>query len=156
MILDDYVFILEAKMKITAKTLYAIVAVAELGKKKGFGNIKAVTIAEKFDFPVRFLELTLSELKGSGLVDSKRGTDGGFYLIKEPEDIALLDIVEAIEGSVQLLDCSKIVKSGECFVEEIFQEISFKIVDYMQGVSLVDIMEKLDQRDNDNIMDFVI
>lgn len=142
-------------MKITAKTLYAIVAVAELGKQQGQGCIKAVDIAGKFSFPVRFLELTLNELKSSGIVGSKRGAEGGFFLIGSPDEITLFDIVFAIEGDVSLLDCKKIVKSDNCFVDGIFKEISFKIVDYMQGIKLTEIMSNMDSQDN-CVMDFII
>ena len=138
-------------MKITAKTLYAIIAVAELAKSNS--NLKAGDIANKYKFPVRFLELTLNELKKSGIVDSKRGALGGFFLIKNKNEISLFDIVVATEGDLKLLDCVKILNNNKCFVEDIFDDISLKIEKYMKEIKLSEIIKKVEETEN---LDFVI
>ncbi len=138
-------------MKITAKTLYAIIAVAELAKSNN--NLKAGDIANKYGFPVRFLELTLNELKKSGIVDSKRGATGGFFLIKNKDEISLFDIVVATEGDLKLLDCVKILNNNKCFVEDIFDDISLKIEKYMKEIKLSEIIKKVEETEN---LDFVI
>ena len=138
-------------MKITAKTLYAIIAVAELAKSNN--NLKAGDIANKYGFPVRFLELTLNELKKNGIVDSKRGASGGFFLIKDKNEISMFDIVTAIEGDLKLLDCVKILNNNKCFVEEIFDDISLKLENYMKEIKLTEIMRKVKEKET---FDFII
>lgn len=141
-------------MKITAKTVYAIVATAELGKQEGKG-VKAAQIAETYEFPSRFLELTLNELKSAGFINSRRGADGGFFLTKSPDDISLLDIVRHIEGDIHLLDCEKMGLGEDCVIGDIFNDIAIQMTERMSQIRVTDIMKKMDEKEN-NLMDFVI
>ena len=64
------------------KNQYALRAIFELAKHRGQGPKKISEIAEIQAIPLRFLEVILSQLKGSGLVESKRGFYGGYFLIR--------------------------------------------------------------------------
>jgi Rrf2 family protein len=60
--------------------------------------IKGEAIAEAQDIPLKFLENILGELKHTGIVASRRGAQGGYWLAKPAEDVSLADIVRAVEG----------------------------------------------------------
>jgi Rrf2 family protein len=84
-------------MRISAKVDYAVRAAVELAAAGG-EPIKGEAIADAQDIPLKFLENILGELKHTGIVASRRGAQGGYWLAKPAEDVSLADIVRAVEG----------------------------------------------------------
>lgn len=90
------------------KHQYAIRAIFELAKHAGTGPIKISEIARAQSIPQRFLEVILNQLKGSGLLKSKRGFYGGYQLLVSPERITVGEIVRCLErdaGPVACMGC---------------------------------------------------
>lgn len=87
------------------KTRYALMALSKLAKEFGKGAILIGDIAAEEKVPQRFLENILQELKKIGIVGSKRGKAGGYFLKKNPEEITLLEVIQYLEGSIGLLYC---------------------------------------------------
>jgi Rrf2 family protein len=86
-------------MRISAKTDYAIRAAVEMASVSSDGRlVKAESVADAQDIPLRFLLGILNELRHAGIVESRRGTDGGYRLARRPGDITLADIIRAIDG----------------------------------------------------------
>jgi Rrf2 family protein len=90
---------------LSMKTRYAMIALVYLAKKYNQGTVKAHEIAESENIPIRFLEGILLEVKKMGFISSKSGKSGGYFLIKQPEDIKLADLIRNFEGGVGLLYC---------------------------------------------------
>ena len=84
-------------MRISAKVDYAVRAAIELAAAGG-EPIKGEQIADAQGIPLKFLENILGELKHTGIVASRRGAQGGYWLAKPAEDVSLADIVRAVEG----------------------------------------------------------
>jgi len=84
-------------MRISAKVDYAVRAAVELAAA-GDEPIKGDAIAEAQGIPLKFLENILGELKHSGIVASRRGAQGGYWLARPAEEVALAEIVRAVEG----------------------------------------------------------
>ena len=84
-------------MRISAKVDYAVRAAVELAAA-GEEPIKGEAIAEAQGIPLKFLENILGELKHSGIVASRRGAHGGYWLAKDADEVSLADIVRAVEG----------------------------------------------------------
>ena len=84
-------------MRISAKVDYAVRAAIELAAAGG-EPIKGEAIADAQDIPLKFLENILGELKHTGIVSSRRGAQGGYWLAKPADDVSLADIVRAVEG----------------------------------------------------------
>jgi len=84
-------------MRISAKVDYAVRAAVELAAV-GDEPIKGDAIAEAQGIPLKFLENILAELKHSGIVASRRGAQGGYWLARPAEEVALAEIVRAVEG----------------------------------------------------------
>jgi Rrf2 family protein len=91
---------------LTQKTRYAILAMTKLAREYGKGTLLINQIAESEKIPKRFLESILLELKKNGYLRSKLGKNGGYFLIKDPADINLLEIVRLFEGTISLLLCT--------------------------------------------------
>ncbi|HYV15710.1 MAG TPA: Rrf2 family transcriptional regulator [Conexibacter sp.] len=85
-------------MRISAKTDYAVRAVVELAAASDEHPVKSERIATAQDIPLRFLENILVQLRQAGIVNSRRGADGGYRLAQAPEEITVADVIRAIDG----------------------------------------------------------
>ena len=114
------------------KTRYAMVALKRLAKDYGNGPLQIKKIAEEEKIPISFLENILLELKKKGILGSKLGKSGGYYLIKKPHDVSLSDVIRLFEGSVALMycisedsyqPCEFCKDESACRIRETFREI---------------------------------
>ena len=85
-------------MRISAKVDYAVRAAIELAGADRGTPVKGDRIAAAQDIPMKFLENILSELRRAGLVGSRRGTDGGYWLARPASKVTIADIIRAVEG----------------------------------------------------------
>jgi Rrf2 family protein len=85
-------------MRISAKADYAVRAVVELAASASERPVKAELIASSQEIPLNFLENILGELRHAGIVRSFRGAEGGFRLAKPAAEIAVADVIRAVEG----------------------------------------------------------
>ena len=83
-----------------------MLALVRLAREYGKGTLMINEIAESERIPKRFLESILLELKKSGYLGSRLGKNGGYFLMKNPKDINLLEIVRLFEGSIAMLKCT--------------------------------------------------
>ena len=84
-------------MRLSAKADYAIRAAVELAAA-GDGPTKSERIAAAQEIPSKFLENILLDLKQAGVVQSRRGADGGYWLARPADQISLADVIRAVEG----------------------------------------------------------
>ena len=92
-------------MQITRQTEYAIRTLLELAKGAKGEVLQVKVISERQGIPVEFLKKTVQLLALAGLVNTRRGTQGGIMLARSAEDITIADIVKAIEGPVAINVC---------------------------------------------------
>jgi Rrf2 family protein len=87
-------------MRVSAKADYAVRAMIELASSGAAETspAKGEGLAAAQKIPMRFLENILGELRVHGLVQSRRGSDGGYWLAREPDDVTLAEIIRAVEG----------------------------------------------------------
>ena len=86
-------------ISVTSKSRYAVVALAELARS-GTDPVPIGQIAERRGMPVQFLEQLFSTLRRAGILVSHRGAKGGYTLARPPEDITVLEVVQALDGVV--------------------------------------------------------
>jgi len=134
---------------LSKKTRYAIIALGKLSGSYGSGPVQISSIAESEYIPKRFLEGILLELKRFGILGSKSGKNGGYYLIKDPSLVRLLDIVNYLEGSIALLPCTSGThyqscefhkNESTCKVKHIFADVKNSIDNILGSKTLLDIM----------------
>lgn len=92
-------------MKLTAKASYAVRALTELARFPKKDWVKSKELADEIDVSPDFLAQIVLDLKKAGLVKSQRGIGGGIKLAKEPREINLKQIIEAVEGKIALKKC---------------------------------------------------
>lgn len=135
-------------MKISKKGEYALRAMINLSRKNKEGYIKINTIAEEENIPRKFLEQILLQLKNSGLIHSKRGSSGGYKLIRNPEDISLANIIRIIDGPLAPVRCvseTGYVSSPEfenSALYEIMKKVRDKVAEILENTSLSDLIDK--------------
>ena len=87
-------------LAITSKSPYALRALAELARVGGPAPVPIGEIARRRNIPVQFLEGMFATLRRAGILQSQRGVKGGYSFARPPEEITVLDIVEALEGTL--------------------------------------------------------
>jgi len=91
--------------QVSHKCQYALRAVFELARRQGKGAIKICVIARVQAIPQRFLENILYQLKQAGIVESKRGKNGGYLLSRDARKLAVGDVIQVINGPITVVDC---------------------------------------------------
>lgn len=103
-------------MQITRQADYAVRAVYYLAKLGSGKRAATSLIAEEQHIPPSFLAKIISQLSIAGILNTSRGARGGVSLAKDPGDITLLDVVEAIDGPIRLNEC--VDERGNCSYED--------------------------------------
>lgn len=132
-------------MILSKKTRYAIVALTRLAREHGKGPMQIREIAEDEKIPQSFLENILLELKKLGILGSKLGKSGGYFLLKNPEDVNLAEIVRHFEGTIALMYCvsEKAYQPCEfckdekaCTIRKVFKEVRDTSYDILKRTTL--------------------
>ena len=130
------------------KTQYALRAIMELAKHVGQGPIKVSEIARAQTIPLRFLEVILNQLKGSGLVKSKRGFYGGYALVRSPDDITVGDIFRFIQGPLDESSCALCLSrencpfTGNCDFADMWEEALQAITRVFDTTTIQDLIDR--------------
>jgi Rrf2 family protein len=141
-------------MKISTKIRYGARAMLELASHYGEGPIELKEIAKKENISLKYLEQVINPLRGAGLVKAVRGSKGGYSLAKPPSEICLYDVVETLEGPLNLLEClrdSKVCqKIPSCVTRDIWQEVSEAISKIFYSVTLEDMVNRKRDKEERN------
>ncbi|NEV93193.1 Rrf2 family transcriptional regulator [Psychroflexus sp. YR1-1] len=136
---------------ISKKTKYAINALVFLAKRKGEGPIIISEIADKEHIPRKFLESILLNLKKAGILASKKGKGGGYYLLKDPDEVNLADVMRLFDGPIAFLPCvtykyyercEECKDEETCGIRDVFLEVKKKTVELLKQASLSEIITR--------------
>ena len=129
---------------------YAIRAFVHLAQAQDGEYVMVKNIAEKEDIPAPFLAKILQELARKGLLRSSKGPTGGFALRVEPNEIRLLDIVEALDGLTPYQQCasglSECNDDMPCSMHESWVALRSRITDYLGKNTISDLVKALDMK----------
>jgi Rrf2 family protein len=135
---------------LSMKTRYAMIALTKLAEEYGKGAMLINNIALSEKIPQRFLENILLELKKLGILGSKLGRSGGYFLLKKPEDINLADIIGHFEDSIGMLycvsekayqPCEFCRNEDECKIRPVFKDIRDYTHNALQKTSFADLIK---------------
>lgn len=133
-------------MKISTKIRYGTRAMLELASHYGEGHIELKEIAKKENISLKYLEQVINPLRATGLVKSTRGSKGGYSLAKPPSNIYLYDVVESLEGPLNLVECLNDEKVCQrirtCTTRDIWKEVSEAISKIFHSVTLEDMLNR--------------
>jgi Rrf2 family protein len=139
-------------MMFSTKAEYGVRVMVELARRSDESPIPLAEIAEHDGLPLAYLEHLVARLRKAGLVDSRRGSRGGYMLARSPVEITMAEVVEALEGSIAPIECisqgpdGSIVCSREsepghvCPTKLLWTRVRFSIVRTLQETTLADLV----------------
>ena len=92
-------------MMFSTKAEYGVRVMVELARRPTAEPVPLAEIAERDGLPLAYLEHLVARLRKAGLVDSRRGSRGGYMLARPPQEITMAEVVEALEGSIAPIEC---------------------------------------------------
>ena len=133
---------------LSKKTKYGLKALIHIVKNRETEPIAISTIAKEEQISVKFLESIMLSLKKSGFLSSKKGKKGGYYLIKEPAEIRMVDIFRSLEGPVAMVPCVSLnfyetcddcQTEAECNIHKLMLQVRDSTLDILRGNTLEDL-----------------
>lgn len=137
-------------MRISSKTVYALRALFDISFHNLGRPTKVEAIAAREDVPPRFLEQLFQDLKAAGLVGSKRGPNGGYFLLRSADAITVGDVIRAIEGPVEHFCCfgtdeelrRNCALSSKCVTAAVWRDLAMAIDGVLDSVRISDLSLK--------------
>lgn len=129
-------------MRLTAKSEYGVLAAIDLAVHHGEGPVSAREVSERRGIPARFLEQLFVALRRAEIVTAVRGAKGGFVLARDPAEITVLNIVEALEGPLSSNVCDQEVgcaKSSSCAASSVWTRATAALRDVFGTTTLADL-----------------
>ena len=126
----------------------------ELASHYGEGPIELKEVAKNENISLKYLEQVIIPLRSAGLVKSVRGSKGGYSLARPPSEICISDLVEILEGPVNLVECLRDPKacqrSSFCVSRDIWEEVSNGISRIFHSVTLEDMVNRKKKKEGLN------
>ncbi len=131
-------------MKLSTKGKYGLYAMIFLAQRQGEGPQSLKAFGE-LNLPEAYLEQLLGSLRRAGLVNTVRGTQGGYFLSREPERVTVKEILEAMEGPLRFSDCvaepeQPCARSGTCPARGVWEYLTGEINALLHRITLSDIV----------------
>jgi Rrf2 family protein len=136
---------------LSRKAKYAINALVYLAKRFEQGPILISQISESEKIPQKFLEAILLDLKNHGILNSKKGKGGGYFLAMDPHEVNVADVMRLFDGAIALLPCvtHKYYQKCEecedeetCGIRDLFQQVRRETVRILKGGTLAEVMQR--------------
>jgi len=138
-------------MKLSKKAEYALRALVAMGRQPQGCTFSILEISTSESIPLKFLEQILLALKNGGILRSKRGVGGGYQLARPATHLSLADVVEIIDGPIQLMSCSapagKLTSCecgiiGGCGLGRSFAKVRDQLRDWLKKTTIASIVEQ--------------
>ena len=132
-------------MRLTTKGRYAVTAMLDLALHYEDGPITLADISRRQGISLSYLEQLFSRLRKKELVISARGPGGGYRLSREASEIAVADVVTAIDEKVDATRCGGLANCQDdepCLTHELWTDLSERIYDFLSGITLADLVNR--------------
>jgi Rrf2 family cysteine metabolism transcriptional repressor len=132
-------------VRVSAKELYGLRAMSEFARHFGQGPLSLADVARSQGISQAYLEQIAIDLRRGGLLRSKRGVQGGYYLARAPQDTTAGDVIRALEGSILPVQCVAEQKCMPCAHEDgcstrsIWQQVRDRLIDTLDSITLADL-----------------
>ena len=129
----------------SAKELYGLRAMGEFARRAGEGPLSMAEVARSQGLPQAYLEQIAIDLRRAGLLHSKRGAQGGYYLARSPQATTAGDVIRALEGSILPVECAAekrctpCSREAECSARSIWEKVRDRLVETLDGITLADL-----------------
>jgi len=133
---------------LSKKTKYGIKALTFLGRQENRTPVAIATISKSENISLKFLESILLTLRKNGILGSKKGKGGGYYLLKSPSDIPMTAIMRILEGPISMVPCVSLnfyekcadcPDESACAVHSLMMQVRDNTLDVFRNTSLADL-----------------
>jgi Rrf2 family transcriptional regulator, cysteine metabolism repressor len=144
-------------MLFSTKAEYGVRLLVELGRRGEARPVALASVAEAETLPLSYLEHLVAKLRDAGLVSSVRGAHGGYRLAQRAEEIAMLDVVHALEGPIAPMECFYVDPEGRvlcshetdgdraCATKLLWTRVHGGVTKALAGTTLAELVEFADQ-----------
>ena len=140
-------------MRLTTKSRYGLRAMFDIAYHCGSAPAQIQDISRRQEISPRYLEQIFQNLKRAGILKSKRGPQGGYFLARTPDKITVLEILNATEQDVLLVECGGTTPKkkkrsaecpfeGSCVAQTVWQEASTLLNGLFEGITLQNLCER--------------
>lgn len=147
-------------MKLSTRSRYGVRLMLALGISDNNRPVFLKEIARSEKISGKYLSQIIIPLKASGLVTTFRGAHGGYLLSRPASQIRLREIIEPLEGDLSMVDCVSNTdvcdRSAECVTREVWCRMGSMLAEYLDSVTLEDLVNKYKKRKGKGITDYAI
>jgi len=130
-------------MRLSTKSRYAVTSLLDLVMHSDHGPVSLADISIRQGISLSYLEQLFAKMRRNKLVVSTRGPGGGYSLGGSPDQVCIADVINAVDEEMQVADKDVINGSPSyepCLTEQLWQELSTEIENYLTTISLADMM----------------
>lgn len=129
-------------MIISSKGKYGLVALMDICLYSRSEAVTLKSVSKRQDISERYLEQIFSILKKGGIINSKKGAQGGYFLARKPKDITVGEILNILEGYLKIVSPSEEKNDIECFMQKkIWNNINRQIETYFNSITLEELVK---------------
>src|SRR5512136_1688859 len=137
-------------MRLSTKSRYGLRALFDMAYNSGTLPVQIKDISRRQEISPRYLEQIFQSLKKAGILKSKRGPQGGYYLARKPEQITVREILEAAEGDTLLVECAGEKKrrkgdctfDGSCVTQTVWRDAGDRLNEFFAQLTLKTLCER--------------
>lgn len=140
-------------MKVSTRGEYGVRAMVALAKHHGQGPMSIAAMAKESSVPYAYLEQLIVPLRRAGLVESRRGAQGGYHLSRTPDQIRVGEIYRVMEGPVAPMECVSEDPADQtcplipaCETRPVWEKVRDSIAEAIDSVSLADLVRQGEER----------
>ena len=136
-------------MKLTTKGRYAVTEMLDLALHGSEGPVALAEISERQELSLSYLEQLFAKLRKNKLVKSTRGPGGGYRVARPLSQVAVAEIIFAVDESVDATNCSgkqNCLSHGRCLTHDLWESLSQQIEEFLRSVSLQDLIDRHSER----------
>ncbi|MBN2720880.1 MAG: RrF2 family transcriptional regulator [Proteobacteria bacterium] len=135
-------------MRLSTKSRYGVRALFDIAYHSVGLPTQIKDISRRQVISPRYLEQIFQKLKKAKVLGSKRGPRGGYYLLKDPKEVTLAQVVEATEGPFELVFCAskapkkRCPRANVCVAKEMWMDLSGEIENFFNSITIADLCER--------------
>ncbi len=133
-------------MRLSTKSRYGVRAIFDIAYHSNGLETQVKDISRREGISPRYIEQIFQKLKTGGIIGSKRGPTGGYYLVRKPEEITIGDIIRITEGDIRPVLCvspkdssKPCERSGECITQIVWDQAGEKLREYFDSITINDL-----------------
>ncbi len=132
-------------MRLTTKGRFAVTAMLDLALHGADGPVTLAGISARQKISLSYLEQLFGKLRRRSLVESVRGPGGGYHLARDPADMSVADIIQAVEETIDSTQCGgreNCHENQRCMTHDLWEELNTAVYGFLSGVKLSQLVER--------------